>query len=104
MKASECEQGRTVGTGEIAEVADADEASGQDMLAKAAQELGCGESHDALLVAVGIVSPSEGHIVTIEAKQTLVADGHTVGVTAKVTKHSFGLPKSGFGIDDPVLS
>ena len=104
VKASECEQGRTVGTGEIAEVADADEASGQDVLAKAAQELGCGESHDALLVAVGIVSPSEGHVVTIEAKQTLVADGHAVGVTAKVTKHSFGLPKSGLGKDDPVLA
>jgi hypothetical protein len=70
-----------VGIGKIAEVADADEASGQDVLAKAAQELGRGESHDALLVAVGIVSPSEGLVVTIEAKQTLVADGHAVGVT-----------------------
>ena len=29
VKASECEQSRTVGTGKIAEVADADEASGQ---------------------------------------------------------------------------
>jgi hypothetical protein len=93
-----------VGTGKIAEVAYADEASRQDMLAKAAQELGCGESHDALLVAVGVVSPSEGHVVTIEAKQTLVADGHAMGVTAKVAKHALGLPKSGLGIDDPVLA
>jgi len=93
-----------VGTGEIAEVADADEASGQDMLAKAAQKLGCSESHDALLVAVGIVSPSEGHVMTIEAEQTLVADGDAVCVTAKVAKHALGLPKSGLGIDDPVLA
>ncbi len=104
VKASECEQSRTVRTGKVAEVPDADEASRQDMLAKATQELGCGESHDALLVAVGIVSPSEGHVVTIEAEQTLVADGHAVGVTAKVTKHTFGLPKSGLGVDDPVLA
>jgi hypothetical protein len=73
LKASECEQGLTVGTGEIAEVAYADETSGQHMLAKAAQELGSGESHDALLIAVGIVFPSEGHAMTIEAKQTLIA-------------------------------
>jgi hypothetical protein len=104
VQASECEQGRAVGTGKIAEVPYADEASRQDMLAKAVHELGCGESHDALLVAVGVVSPSEGHVVTIEAKQTLVADGHAMGVTAKVAKHALGLPKSGLGIDDPVLA
>ena len=51
------------------EVADADESSGQYVLAKAAQKLGCGESHDALLIAVGIVFPSKAHVVTIEAKQ-----------------------------------
>ena len=56
-----------------------------------------------MLVAVGIVSPSEGHAMTIEAEQTLVADGHAVCVTAKVTKHALGLSKSGLGIDDPVL-
>jgi hypothetical protein len=41
--------------------------------------------------------------MTIEAEQTLVADGHAVCVTAKVTKHALGLSKSGLGIDDPVL-
>jgi hypothetical protein len=52
---------------------------------------------------VGIVSPPEGHVVTIEAEQTLVADRHAVSVTAKITKDPFGLPKGGLGIDDPVL-
>jgi hypothetical protein len=104
VKASECEQGRTAGASEIAKMADADEASRQDVLAKATQELGRGERHDALLVAVGIVFPSKADVVTIEAKETLVADGHAMSVTAKVTKHTFGLPKSGLGIDDPVLA
>jgi hypothetical protein len=40
---------------EIAEVADANEAPGQHMLAEAAQELACGERHDALLVAMCVV-------------------------------------------------
>ena len=53
--------------GKQAEVADADEASGENMLAEAAQELTCGERHDALLVAMCVVFPSEAHMVTIEA-------------------------------------
>jgi hypothetical protein len=104
VKASAGEQDRTVGTGEITEVADADEAPGQDVLAKAAQELDSGERHDALLIAVGIVPPPKAHVVTIEAKQALIADGHAMSVTAEVAKHAFGLPKSGLGINDPVLA
>jgi hypothetical protein len=84
--ASEGEQSRAVGAGEIAEVADANETSGQHVLTKAPQELGGGESHDALLVAVSVVSPSKAHTIPIEAKQTLVADRHAMGVTAKVAK------------------
>jgi hypothetical protein len=103
LKASECEQGRSVGTGEIAKVANADETSGQDMLAKAAQELGSGESHDPLLIAVSIVFPSESDVMTIEAKQTVVADGHAMCVTTKVAKYAIRLPKSRLGIDYPVL-
>jgi hypothetical protein len=103
LKASECGQGRSVGTGEIAKVANADETSGQDMLAKAAQELGSGESHDPLLIAVSIVFPSESDLMTIEAKQTVIADGHAMCVTTKVAKYAIRLPKSRLGIDYPVL-
>ena len=60
--------------GEVAEVADADEASGQHMLAESAQELVCGERHDALLVAVRIVFPSEAYRTAVEAEQALIAD------------------------------
>ena len=92
-----------MGTGEIAEVADADKTSGQHMLAKAAQELGSGESHDALLIAVSIVFPSEGHAVTIEAEQPLIADGHAMSIAAKIAQHVSRFTKSGLGIDDPVM-
>jgi hypothetical protein len=103
LKASECEQSGTVGTGEIAEVTDADKASGQHVLAKAAQELDSGESHDALFIATSIVSPSEAHAVTIEAKQTLIADGHTVGVAAEIAQHVARFTKSGLRINHPVM-
>lgn len=67
LLASQCDEISPAGVGEIAEVADADEPSGENMLAEAAQELTCGERHDALLVAMCVVFPSEAHMVTIEA-------------------------------------
>ena len=103
MKTSECEQRGSVSTGEIAEVADADKAPGQDMLAKAAQELSRGESHDALFIAVSIVFPSKAHAVTIEAEQALIADGYAVSVAAKIAQDVSRSAKSGFGIDHPVM-
>jgi hypothetical protein len=103
LKASECEQSGTVSTGEVAEVADADKASWQHVLAKAAQELGSGESHDALFIAMSIVFPSEGHAVTIEAKQALIADGHAVGISAEIAQHVARSTKSRLGIDHPLM-
>ena len=92
-----------MGTGEIAEVADADKTSGKHMLAKAAQELGTGESHDALLIAVSIVFPSKAHAVTIEAEQALIADGDPVGIAAKIAQDVSRSAKSGLGIDHPIM-
>ena len=103
LKARECEQSGSVSTGEIAEVADADKAPGQHMLAKAAQELGRGEGYDALLIAVSIVFPSKAHAVTIEAEQALIADGYAVSVAAKIAQHVSRSTESGLGIDYPIL-
>jgi hypothetical protein len=102
LKASEREHSGSVSTGEIAEVADADKAPGQHMLAKAAQELGGGESHDALLIAVSMIFPSEAHAVSIEAEQALIADGYAVSVAAKIAQHVRRAAKSGLGIDHPI--
>ena len=52
----ERDESSPAGVGEIAEVSDADEAPGQQMLAEAAQELACGERHDALLIHVRSLS------------------------------------------------
>ena len=83
-------------------MADANEASGQHMLAEAAQELACGERHDALLVAMCIVFPSEAYVVTIEAEQAPIADGDAVGVAAEIAQHANGISECRLGIDHPV--
>ena len=103
LKASECEPSGSVSTGEIAEVADADKAPGQHMLAKATQELASVQSHDALLIAVSIVFPSKAHAVTIEAEQALIADGYAVSVAAKIAQHVSRSSKSRLGINHPIM-
>ena len=103
MLASERDESSSARVGEIAEVADANEASGQHMLAEAAQELPCGERHDALLVAMCVVFPSEAYVVTIEAEQALVADGDTVGIAAEIPQHARRLTEGRLGIDYPVV-
>ena len=102
LKTSPCEQSCSVGTGEIAEVADTDKASRQHVLAKATQELDSGESHDALFIATSIVSPSEAHAVTIEAKQALIADGDTVGIAADIVENLSWPGERWLRIDDPL--
>ena len=89
--------------GEIAEVADADEASGQHMLAEAAQELACAERHDSLPVAVGVVFPSKAYAATVEAEQALIADGYAVCIAAEIAQHASGLTEGRLGVDDPVV-
>ena len=73
------------------------------MLAEAAQELACGERHDALLVAMCVVFPSEAYVVTIEAEQALIADGDAVSVAAEIAQHADGITEGWLGIDHPVL-
>src|ERR1700686_2033106 len=58
--AAERKQTSTGAVGEPAEVADAWEPSGQDVLYKAAQELLRRERHGAMLTAVRVVLPAEG--------------------------------------------
>ena len=103
LKASECEQSGSASTGEIAEVADADKAPRQHMLAKAAQELASVHSHDALLIAVSIVFPSKAHAVTVEAEQALIADGYAVCIAAKIAQDVSRAAKSRLGIDHPIM-
>ena len=92
-----------MGAGEKAEVADANRASGQHMLAESAQELDRGESHDALLVTVRVVFPSEAYAATVEAEQALIADGDAVCIAGKIAQHASGLTKGRLGINHPVV-
>ena len=99
----EGQHSRSAGIGEESEVPDTDKAARQDVLRKAAQKLAGRKSHDALAVAMRVVSPEESDLFAIEGQQAMIADGNAMGVTSEVAK-CLGRPAEGrFGIDDPVF-
>jgi hypothetical protein len=70
---------------------------------EAAQELDCVEGHDALLVVVGIIPPSEGDLVAVEGDESMVGNGDAVGVAAEIAHHMGRAAEGRLGIDDPLL-
>jgi hypothetical protein len=91
-----------VAVGKQAEVADADEALGQNMEQKTAQEFIGLQSHAASLVAMGVVSPTEGDLAFGHGQKPGVGDGDAVGIAGKVGEDLGGSGKGSLGIDDPV--
>jgi hypothetical protein len=89
--------------GEESEVADADQAAGQHVKQETAQELICGNGHDLLLAAVGIVSPAEGDAIIFKGHEAMVGDGDAMGVAGQVVENVFGTAEGWLGVDDPVL-
>ena len=77
-----------VTVGEQSEVADLDEACGQDVEQEAADELDRVEGHDATAVVMPGVSPAEAHLSVVEAEQPSVGDGDTVGIAGQVASQT----------------
>ena len=103
MKAERQKNG-SLPVGEESEVADADEAWGQQMEQEPAQELVDGQSHEPLLVAMSRVSPSEGYVAIGESNESGVGDGDAMGIGAEITQHMFRAAEGPLGVDDPVVA
>jgi len=83
-------------------VADAHEAGGKHVEQKTSQELVHGQGHEALLVAVGGVSPAEGDLVARQGNKAMIGDRDAMGVGAQIVKDIFWTPEGRFAVDDPV--
>src|SRR5664280_564010 len=88
---------------EQAEVADADQAFGQDVKKKSAQELICRNGHDFFLAAVSIVSPAEGDALVLEGHESMVGDSYSMSVAGQIVENVLGTAEGRLGIDHPVL-
>src|SRR3954468_8433190 len=89
--------------GKESKLANAHEAVWENMLHVAPQKLRCRESHEALLVSVRIVFPSESDLFSIEGNEPVIADGNAMGITAQIAKHRPGARHGRLDIDDPVF-
>jgi len=90
--------------GQESEETNADKAAGQDMQEEASQELLRRERHLLFPIAVGVILPAEGNLVVLESQETLVGDGHAMGVASEIAQHMMGTTEGWLGIDDPVLA
>jgi hypothetical protein len=70
---------------------------------EAAQELICGDRHDFLLAAVGIVFPAKRDPIILERHQSMVGDGDAVRIAGEIIQNVLGTAERWLGIDDPVL-
>jgi hypothetical protein len=70
---------------------------------ESAQELICGERHDLLLAAVGIVFPAKRDPIILERNQSMVGDGDAVGIASEIVQNMLGTAEGWLGIDNPVL-
>jgi len=101
---TERQESGTAAIGEEAERADADKAAGQHVEQEATQELLRTERHHFLLIAVGIIFPTESNLILFESHEAMVGDGHAMGVTGEIAEHMMGTAEGWLGIDDPVLT
>jgi hypothetical protein len=63
------------------------------VLDEAAQKLHGGERHRAPLVPTGVVLVGEGHVVTIEGEQPMIADRDPMRVPAEIPEDSWRAPE-----------
>ena len=73
------------------------------MKQKAPQELVGADGHHALPVTRGVVLPSERDPAILELSQSMVGDGHAMGVASEILQNVFRAAERPLGIDDPVL-
>ena len=83
---------------------DTDEALGQNVEQKPAQEFLRGDGHGSLFVTASVIPPTEPDVVVIEGNEPMVGDGDSVGIAPEVADHLLGSTEGWFGINNPVLT
>jgi len=63
-----------------------------------------GKSHGAVLALVGVVFPAKSYAVLVDAKQTVVGNGDSMGVTGQVLQNVFRTAERRLGVNNPLLT
>lgn len=86
---------------EEAKVTDALESVRQDMDEKSPDELFGWQSHRLLSMVVAVIVPMKSHPAIVDVEQTVIGNGHTVGIAADVMEHLLGPGKRRLGVNHP---
>src|SRR5271157_4021951 len=84
----------------LASVAFGEEAVGQDVEEKAADELVRGKPHDAATAAAAIILVGERHFIFVEGDEPRIGDRRAMRVAGEIGKHSLGAAEGRLGVDD----
>src|SRR5271167_2064171 len=93
--------GGTFAVGQETEIADAHETFREQMQKEAAQELIDRKRQQLLFVVVGGIAPTKRDLAISKRDQSMVGDGHAMGVTAQITEHMLWAPEWTFRVDHP---
>ena len=85
-------------------VADAGESGRQHVQEKAAQELINGQRHQALLVLVSGIAPTESDGAVRERNEAVIRDRHSMRILAEITKRMLRTAKRPLGVNHPLGS
>ena len=96
---AEMESLRAVAIGQEPEVADFDEASGQDMEKEAADKFHCFQTHHLEGFAILRVAPLKTDTTLSEAYESAIGDGHAVGIPSQIFEDVLGAAQGRRGVD-----
>src|SRR5882672_1777571 len=88
--------------GQEAAVAQPVEAVGWDMQHQTPQEFHGIERQGAQAVTMRVVLVAEGHLAVLQGHETMVGNGHTVGIAGQVLQDVPGVLEGLFGVDHPL--
>ena len=84
-------------------MANPDEALWQNVQQESPDELFGRDGHFTFLVAVRIIPPTECDLIPVERNESMIRDGHTMGVASEIAENLFGTAKGRLGINDPFM-
>ena len=76
-----------VSIAEEAVVADAVEPTGQNVKQESPDEFVRRKGHDFLLIVIAVVSPGKFHLALFDVDESMIGNGHPVGVAADIVHH-----------------
>ena len=80
------------------------EAAGQNMKQKTAEKLIGTKRHEALLVFVSGVPVAERDLFSVEGDQSVIRDGDTMGIGAKVSEHLLRPTERRLTVNNPSMA